>query len=70
MERPTLTAGAVARIAENRIREAREEGAFDDVPGLGRPIPDIDEPYDPLGWVRRWLVRAKLREAMTRLPCR
>jgi hypothetical protein len=26
------------RIAENRIREAMEQGAFDNLPGAGRPI--------------------------------
>ncbi|HEX2644243.1 MAG TPA: DnaJ family domain-containing protein, partial [Thermoanaerobaculia bacterium] len=32
-------------IVENRIREAVEEGKFDNLPGIGQPIPDIDEPY-------------------------
>jgi hypothetical protein len=26
------------RIAENRIREAMEQGAFDNLPGAGRPV--------------------------------
>jgi DnaJ-like protein len=47
-------------IAENRIREAMEEGKFDDLPGLGKPIPDIDEPYDPLWWVKKWVRREQL----------
>ena len=29
------------RIAENRIREAMQEGEFDDLPGAGKPI-DLD----------------------------
>jgi hypothetical protein len=34
-----------------------EEGDFDNLPGLGKPIPDIDEPYDPMWWVRPWVRR-------------
>lgn len=55
MER--LSPRIVETIAENRIRQAQEEGAFDDLPGLGKPIPDIDEPYDPLWWVKQWMRR-------------
>ena len=51
---------AVELIADNRIRQAMEEGQFDDLPGLGKPIPDIDEPYDPLWWVKKWMKREKL----------
>ncbi len=53
---------ALRRIAEQRIREAIEAGAFDDLPGLGRPIPDLDRPYDPMWWVKRWLARERLDE--------
>jgi len=31
------------KIAENRIREAQEEGFFDDVPGKGRPFEFQDD---------------------------
>ena len=55
-----LSRSAVELIAENRIRQAMEEGKFDDLPGFGKPIPDIDEPYDPLWWVRQWMRREKL----------
>ena len=48
---------AVELVAENRIREAIEEGQFDDLPGLGKPIPDIDEPYDPDWWAKQWIRR-------------
>jgi Domain of unknown function (DUF1992) len=40
---------------ERRIREAAERGAFDNLPGAGKPIPDLDEPHDELWWVRRKL---------------
>ena len=54
--------GAVALVAENRIREAIEAGQFDDLPGLGKPIADIDEPYDPDWWIKKWI----RREGMSR----
>ena len=42
---------------ERQIREAQERGVFDHLPGEGKPLPDLDEPYDPMWWVKR-----KLRE--------
>jgi hypothetical protein len=29
--------------------------------GAGKPIPDIDDPYDELWWVRKWVRRERLR---------
>jgi len=58
--RSRLSRRAIELIADNRIRQAMEEGQFDDLPGLGKPIPDIDEPYDPLWWVKQWVKREKL----------
>lgn len=40
-----------------QIRQARERGEFDDLPGSGEPIPDIDRPYDENWWVKRKLKR-------------
>jgi hypothetical protein len=45
---------------ERRIREAAERGAFDNLPGAGKPIPDLDEPHDELWWVRRKLRQEQL----------
>lgn len=42
-------------FAERRIREAIEAGEFDNVTGLGKPIPDIDQPLDENWWVKRKL---------------
>lgn len=36
-----------ASIAEQRIREAQEQGAFDNVPGSGKPLALEDESYIP-----------------------
>ena len=49
---------------DRQIREAQERGDFDDLPGAGKPIPDLDAPYDELWWVKR-----KLRdEGVSYLP--
>jgi hypothetical protein len=57
MGQERLSRRAVQIVAENRIRQAIEEGQFDNLPGLGKPIPDADEPYDPNWWVKQWIRR-------------
>ncbi len=37
----------VRRIAENRIREALDEGQFDNLPGMGKPIRLLDDSLVP-----------------------
>ena len=49
---------------EELIRQAEAEGAFQDLPGAGKPLPDLDKPYDPDWWVKQ-LVR---RERVSVLP--
>ena len=46
------------------IRIAREEGAFDNLPGSGKPLADLGNSYDPDWWVKK-LVR---REQVSMLP--
>ncbi len=38
---------------ERKIRESMERGDFDNLPGLGEPIPDLALPYDELWWLRK-----------------
>lgn len=45
---------------ERQIREAQERGEFDDLPGAGQPIPDLDRPHDELWWLKRLLQREQL----------
>ena len=52
---------AVARIADQQIRDAMENGAFDHLEGAGKPIPDLDAPVDDMWWLRRWLKRQEGR---------
>jgi Domain of unknown function (DUF1992) len=42
---------------DRQIREARERGEFDDLPGMGKPIPGAGEPYDENWWVKDLLRR-------------
>lgn len=39
------------------VREARDRGEFDDLPGGGKPIEGLDQPFDEM-----WRVRRKLKE--------
>ena len=45
---------------DRQIRQATERGEFDDLPGAGRPIPDLDKPFDELWWVKDKLRREGL----------
>jgi hypothetical protein len=40
---------------DRQIRQATERGEFDDLPGSGAPLPDLDKPYDEMWWVKRKL---------------
>ena len=40
---------------ERQIRESMARGEFDNLPGAGKPIADLDRPYDELWWLRRKL---------------
>jgi DnaJ-like protein len=62
MSQSRMSRRAVELVAENRIREAIGEGKFDDLPGFGQPIADIDDPYDPDWWIKKWI----RREGMSR----
>jgi hypothetical protein len=42
---------------ERQIREATERGEFDNLPGAGRPIADLDQPHDELWWIKQKLRR-------------
>jgi hypothetical protein len=45
---------------ERQIREAQERGAFDNLPGAGKPIPGLNR-EDPNWWVKGLLEREQLR---------
>jgi hypothetical protein len=43
-----------------QIRVAREQGAFDNLPGAGKPLPNLGEEYDPLWWVKQFIQREQV----------
>jgi DnaJ homologue, subfamily C, member 28, conserved domain len=69
---------------EAQIREARERGAFDDLPGTGRPLASLTDADDPAWWAKQLLRREglsvlppalevrrdveRLREGLARIP--
>src|SRR5215475_7091760 len=49
---------------DRQIRRAAERGEFEDLPGAGAPLADLDQAYDEMWWVKR-----KLRdEQLSYLP--
>jgi hypothetical protein len=49
---------------EEQMRQAEEEGQFDNLAGAGKPLPGLTEGYDPDWWTKK-LVR---RERVSILP--
>jgi hypothetical protein len=45
-----------------QIRVAREQGAFDNLPGAGKPLPNLDQAYDPLWWVKQLVLREQISD--------
>ena len=45
---------------ESQIRVAQEQGAFDNLPGAGKPLPNMDQEYDPMWWVKQLAQREQL----------
>ncbi|MEU8234056.1 DUF1992 domain-containing protein [Actinoplanes sp. NPDC048967] len=42
---------------DRKIREAQEQGQFDNLPGAGKPLSDHGREYDEDWWVKDWLRR-------------
>lgn len=42
------------------VAKAEREGAFENLPGAGKPIRDLDKPYDEDWWLRSLLEREQL----------
>ncbi len=50
--------------ADRQIREAEERGAFENLPGAGKPLRDANAPYDESWWLKQ-----KMRdEGLSHLP--
>jgi hypothetical protein len=69
-QRPDNRAAARARIEQQhtwvdlQIQQAIERGDFDDLPGKGKPLPDLGDSHDPNWWVKKLIER----EQVTLLP--
>jgi hypothetical protein len=49
-----------AQFVEIAIQQAQRRGDFDDLPGAGKPLPSLGQPYDPNWWIRQKIEREKL----------
>jgi hypothetical protein len=45
-----------------QIRVAQEQGAFDNLPGAGKPLLDRGQLHDPLWWVKQLAEREQLSQ--------
>ena len=48
---------SVPTWVERQIRDAARSGAFDDLPGAGKPLPNLDRTHDDLAWLAAYLKR-------------
>ena len=53
----TARATGVHGMVERQIRQAQERGAFDNLPGAGKPLRDLGGPHDENWWLRQHLLR-------------
>jgi hypothetical protein len=49
-----------AAYVETAIQQAIRRGEFDDLPGAGKPLPDLGGEHDPDWWIRRKIETEKL----------
>ncbi|MFI5520365.1 DUF1992 domain-containing protein [Streptomyces platensis] len=45
---------------DKQIREAAERGDFAGLPGAGKPLPHLDQPYDEMWWIKDKMSREHL----------
>jgi hypothetical protein len=43
-----------------QVRQAMERGDFDDLPGAGKPIPDLGTQHDPDWWIKKLVERENI----------
>lgn len=49
-----------AAVVETSIQQAIRQGAFDDLPGSGKPIEGLDRVHDPDWWIRDKIRRERI----------
>jgi hypothetical protein len=70
MAQPKPPSGPIESWVERQIREAMDRGEFDNLPGEGKPIPGIDDPPDPLWWIKAKMRRENLSSVPPSLALR
>ena len=64
--RASSKAAARARMEQQhtwvdlQVRQAMERGDFDDLPGAGKPIPDLGQEHDPDWWIKKMVERENI----------
>lgn len=49
-----------AQWVELQIQQSVRRGEFDNLPGTGKPIPDLGAPHDPDWWLKRLIERERI----------
>lgn len=49
-----------AQWVELQVQQAMRRGEFDNLPGTGKPIPDLDAPHDPDWWLKQLIERERI----------
>ena len=49
-------------LVDYLVKKAKADGAFENLPGTGQPIVDLDEPYDELWWAKKLIEREELKK--------
>ena len=49
-----------ARWVDLQVQRAIERGEFDNLPGTGKPIPDLGDTHDPDWWLKRFIEREQI----------
>lgn len=65
MRDASLIQRAVQRIANDRIQEGVESGLFDNLPGEGKPLPELEmgtPEMHLMNWVQSWAKREQVNE--------
>lgn len=57
---PQTTARGITGWVDATIAQAQRRGAFDDLPGAGKPLPEVDARADPDWWVKGLIERERL----------
>ncbi len=53
-----------ARWVDLQVQRAIERGEFDNLPGMGKPIPDLDTTHDPDWWLKRFIEREQVTSVL------